>query len=232
MTSNSRNPSKRCRFAENLISWHLTNNASFPWREEKDPYKILVSEILLRKTTRKQVKEIFPHFFQVYPSFSALADAHLVEIDEVIHPLGMEHRRARLLKELASQIVSECGGAVPTTEEDLLALPGVGRYVANAVLCFAGGKDAPLVDTNVIRVIQRVFSFKAKRKRVRSDPEVWEFVSSLIPLGKGKEFNLAILDFAAAVCTSRSPKCGSCPNNTMCDYYAGKEKSEDGRRFL
>jgi A/G-specific adenine glycosylase len=225
------NPSKRCRFAENLIFWHRTNNASFPWREEKDPYKILVSEILLRKTTRKQVKEIFPCFFQKYPRFSVLAEAPLVEIDEAIRPLGMEHKRAQLLKELAGRIMSERGGAVPTTEKDLLALPGVGRYAANAVLCFAGGKDAPLVDTNAIRVIQRVFSFKAKKKRARTDPEVWEFVSSLVPPGKGRVFNLALLDFAAAVCMSRNPKCGSCPNDAICDYYSKLGKSEDGRRY-
>ena len=220
MISNGMNLSKRSKFSENLISWHRTNKASFPWREEKDPYKILVSEILLRKTTRKQVKEIFPRFFQKYPNFSVLADTPLVEIDKTIRPLGMEHKRAQLLKELAGRIVSEHGGVVPTTEKDLLELPGVGKYAANAVLCFAGSKDVPLVDTNAIRVIQRVFSFKAKKKRARTDPEVWEFVSSLIPPGNGRVFNLAILDFAAAVCMPRNPKCSSCPNNAICDYYS------------
>jgi A/G-specific adenine glycosylase len=220
MTPDGMNPSKRCKFAENLISWHRTNKASFPWREEKDPYKILVSELLLRKTTRKQVKEIFPRFFQKYPDLSVLANAPLAEIDKTIRPLGMEHKRAQLLKELAECIVSERGGAVPTTEKDLLALPGVGRYAANAVLCFAGCKDVPLVDTNAIRVIQRVFSFKAKKERARTDPEVWEFVLSLIPPGKGRVFNLALLDFAAAVCIPRNPKCSTCPNDATCDYYS------------
>jgi len=221
MAPHNTTPSKSRRFAENLISWHRTNSASFPWREAKDPYKILVSEMLLRKTTRKQVKEIFPFFFQKYSSFSALADSPHREIEEMIRPLGMEHKRAQLLKELADRIVLEHGGAVPTTEEALLMLPGVGRYAANAVLCFVAGRNVPLVDTNAIRVVQRVFSLKPKKKRARTDPEVWEFVSRLIPRGKGREFNLAILDFASAVCTARNPKCSSCPNNEICDYCDG-----------
>jgi len=92
-------------------------------------------------------------------------------------------------------------------------------YAANAVLCFATGKDLPLVDTNVIRVVQRVFSLKSPKKRPRTDPQVWIFVSKLVPAGKAAEFNLAVLDFASAVCTSRNPDHAHCPIRDICDYY-------------
>jgi len=209
---------KEWEFSSRLLEWHTRHKADFPWRETKDLYIILVSEMLLRKTNRKQVKEIFAGFFQKYPSISVLADAPPEEIEKVIRSLGMEHKRAQLLKEVTFRIVSEHGGAVPTTEEELLALPGVGRYATNAVLCFGVGRDVPLVDTNAIRVMQRVFSLKAKKKRARTDPEVWKFASSLILQGKGREFNLAILDFAAAICTQVNPKCRSCPINEICNY--------------
>jgi A/G-specific adenine glycosylase len=210
--------SKEWKFSSRLLKWRTDHRADFPWRKTHDLYKILVSEMLLRKTTRRQVREIFTQFFQKYPFVLALADARPEEIEEIIRPLGMEHKRAQLLKDMAFRIVSEYGGAVPTTEEELLALPGVGIYATNAVLCFGVGMDVPLVDTNAIRVMQRVFSLEAKKKRARTDPEMWKAVGKLIPRGKARDFNLAMLDFAASVCLPKNPKCPMCQLLDVCDY--------------
>jgi A/G-specific adenine glycosylase len=130
----------------------------------------------------------------------------------------MENTRARLLKAVAESIVAS-GEEIPLDKKRLVQLPGVGEYVANAVLCFSMGADVPLVDTNAIRVVQRVFSFKSRKARPREDKAIWDFVSSLIPAKKGRLFNMALLDFGRLVCTNRNPQCPTCEVNSICDYY-------------
>ena len=190
----------------------------FPWRQTNDPFKILVSELFLRKTARKQVSRLYEQFFSMYPTFEALHKADTKSIEMVIRPLGMEHIRAVALKEIAEVILSAHDGSVPCQREQLLGLPHIGPYITNAVLCFAFGKDAPLLDTNVVRVTSRIFSLRSKKKRVREDPEMWEAVQVMIPKGEGRDFNLAILDFAFSICTAKNPKCSICPMLNICEY--------------
>lgn len=205
-------------FAKKLLIWHRENALKFPWRETKDPYKILLAEILLRKTTRGQVKELFEELIRRYPNPEKLASAGIKELEKIIEPLGMQKKRALLLIKLAKTIVENYRGSVPEERNELLKLPGVGPYSANAVLCFAYGKQLPLVDTNVIRVVERVFQIKSRKARARTDPMIWSFVEKLIPKGKAREFNLAMLDFANLVCTPRNPKCYACPIKEICLY--------------
>lgn len=211
---------KQAGFAKKLLQWRKENNldSEFPWRNTQDPYKILVCEILLRKTTRKQVREVFAKFFAKYPDVQTLASATSKLIEDTIRPLGMEHKRATSLKKLAEVVVKEHGSKIPCNSDQLLKLPGVGLYATNAVLCFAYGKNLPLVDTNVVRVITRVFSFKSVKKRARTDPAIWESVSKMIPKGKARDFNLGILDFAPSVCMPRNPECVKCVMNSLCGY--------------
>jgi A/G-specific adenine glycosylase len=215
---------KESEFASRLLMWYVHNKADFPWRRTTDPYKILISEILLRKTTRNQVNHIFNHFFAEFPTVEVLASAAEKFIEEVITPLGMEHKRASALKKLAKTIVDNQGGKIPSEREQLTGLPHVGPYTANAVMCLAYGQDYPLLDTNVVRVITRVFSFKSSKKRPRDDPRMWHFVSSLLPLGKAKDFNLAILDIAASICHPKNPDCQICPLVGICDYGIARIK--------
>ena len=216
---------KEFTFARKLLAWYKKNACRFPWRETKDPYKILLAEILLRKTTRNQVKEIFEKLLERYPTLEKLAFAEVKELEGFIKPLGMQKKRARLLKKLAKCIVENYGGSVPEDRHELLKLPGVGVYSANAVLCLAYGKQVPLVDTNVIRVVERVFQIKSEKARARTDPMVWSFVEKLIPKGRAREFNLALLDFANLVCTSRLPRCSICPLREIC-LHSTKTKSQ------
>lgn len=157
-------------------------------------------------------------FLEKYPSPQALANTATRELQTLLRPLGMEHKRANLLKKLGAELAEKHNGKIPSQPEKLLELPGVGRYAANAVLCFAYGQDVAIVDTNVVRVAVRFFGFKSSRARPKDDPSLWSFVESIIPPGRGKEFNLAILDFGSMVCTARSPRCRECVVRDLCQH--------------
>jgi A/G-specific adenine glycosylase len=206
-------------FAQQLLKWFSKNRRSFPWRETSDPYKVLIAEVFLRKTDAGKVLGIYEHFVRRYPGFEALINADRRELEDFLRPLGLYRRKAKELMDLARIAATKHRGKVPHSREELLELPGVGDYIANAVLCFAFAKTVPLVDTNVIRVVTRVFSFKPKTKRARDDPEIWRDVRKIMPKGKARDFNLAMLDLAATTCLPRKPMCRICPVIPSCDYY-------------
>jgi len=219
---------KKDKFAEEMVLFYKRRGRRFPWRSTRDPYVVLVSEIMLRKTTAQQVSALFEKFFSKYPSPESLAKAGVDELKEILKPLGMERIRAEQLKKLAKILVEEYGGQVPTAVKDLLRLPGVGRYTAGAVACLAYGEDEPMVDTNAVRVVTRYFGFKSARKRPRDDPKLWEFVKSLIIPEKCREFNLGLLDFASSICRTKKPKCGGCSLRGHCSYYRARQ--EEGHK--
>jgi len=206
-------------FAQQLLKWFRKNRRGFPWRETSDPYKVLIAEILLRKTDAMKVLSIYEHFIRRYPDFEALVNADAKQLEDSLRPLGLYRRKAKELKDLAQIVKTKHQGEVPHSREDLLGLPGVGDYIANAVLCFVFAKTVPLLDTNVIRVVTRVFSYKPKKKRARDDPEMWRNIEQIVPKGEARDFNLSMLDLAAAICLPRKPKCAICPVFSSCDYY-------------
>jgi len=190
--------SKR-KISYQLLKWYDKNKRSYPWRSSKiNSYKILVTEILLRKTTREQVKNIFPIFFKKFPSVRSLSLAKKRDIEKVITPLGMERMRSKLLKEVSRMIVEEHSGRVPLNKSDLLTLPGVGDYIANATLLFAKKEKVSLVDTNAKRVVERIFY--GSENDIRINKQTYALVDSLLPQKRFVEFNLSLLDFAALVC--------------------------------
>lgn len=205
-------------FASRLLSWHRKYAFRFPWRETRNPYKILIAEVLLRKTTRSQVNGIFEKFIKKYPTPQSLASAKISSLEKILEPLGMQKKRSGLLIKLGKCIVNKHSGRVPKNLNELRKIPGVGLYTSNAVLCLVYNKHLPLVDTNTIRVIERVFQIKSRKARARTDPELWSFAESLIPEGKARKVNLAIIDFANLVCTQKSPKCSTCLLTDMCMY--------------
>jgi A/G-specific adenine glycosylase len=207
------------KFAQLLLEWFSENRRDFPWRETSDPYKVLMAEIFLRKTDAGKVLGIYEHFIRKYSSLEALNNADESELEDFLRPLGLYRRRAKELLDLAQIVMTKHRGEVPHSREELLRLPGVGEYIANAVLCFAFDQTVPLLDTNVVRVVTRVFSFRPRRKRARDDPEMWRDVKQIVPKGKARDFNLAVLDLAATTCLSRKPKCAICPVTSLCDYY-------------
>lgn len=209
---------KVAAFRDRLLAWYPRGRRRFSWRErQRNAYQTLVAEMMLRKTDAAKVERVYGAFLERYPTPRELAEADEAELRVAIQPLGIADR-ARLLRLTAQTLLREHKGKVPASAEALRRLPGVGRYTSNAVLCFAYRGDVPLLDTNVIRVIERVFGVRSSKPRAREDPELWEFAARLVPPGKAVTYNRAVLDFAAAVCTASAPKCSTCPLLPTCDY--------------
>ena len=211
-------PSKKKIFVSELIRWGSVNRRDFPWRRTTNPFHVLVAEVMLQRTNARQVEPAYHRFIDQYPSPKDLAEARLEDVAKDLQPLGLAYRASRL-KQMANIIVAKLGGEVPSREEELLQLPGVGKYVASAVRCFAFEKDVPIVDANVLRVMKRVFSIKTP-KESHKKPEMWNLMAAMIPKKKAREFNLSILDFAGLICTSRNPVHETCPLRDICDFYA------------
>jgi A/G-specific adenine glycosylase len=208
-------------FQESLLDWYERNRRAYIWREYSDPYKILVSEIMLQKTNADRVAQIYPQFMQRFPDTIALARSEVEELKLILKPLGLDYRAARL-KDMAQRLVAEYGGEVPVSEETLLALPGVGQYIANAVLCFAYSNRVPLVDINVVRLYERVFSLRFDKKRAREDPKIWEFATEMMPMNGFRKYNRALIDFGAKICMSKNPRCAKCTVSFICNYSSGQ----------
>lgn len=207
-------------FVKRILEWYKDNNRNYLfWRRTNNPYYVLVAEMMLQKTTVKQVQNLIESFLDRFPTPKALADASIEEIRELITPLGMEHKRAVRYKKWAEIVVEKYGGQIPDSEKELLSLPGVGQYMANGVLCLAFGKDVPLVDTNIVRILERVFDIKSDKARARADKKFWDFVRRITPPGKSRDLNLALLDHGALVCTAKNPKCLICSINKICVAY-------------
>lgn len=206
-------------FTKKLCLHYRTYNRNFPWRETKNPFHILVSEIMLQKTDVQKVLKIFPKFITKYSSPHILSNAAVRLLRKDLFLLGI-HDRAKRLKETAKILIDRFNGLVPKEKDKLLALKGVGDYIANAVLCFAFNKDVPIVDANVIRIFERFFSLKSNKPRSRTDKIIWQFAENLIPKENAKRYNRALLDFAAIICTARKPSCLRCPLSRRCDYFA------------
>jgi len=205
-------------FINPLIEWFESNKRDFSWRRPGlSPFQLLMAEIMLQKTGANQVENLFTEFIKKYPDASSILSMKDEELEEFLHPLGLFKRRARDIKKTA-QLILEKDNVVPNTRKELMELPGVGNYIANAVLCFAFKKPVPIVDANVGRVMRRFFSFPVKSAPSR-DKSLLERMGEILPEKKARDFNLALLDFAALVCLPRKPRCDECPISGSCDYF-------------
>jgi len=204
------------QFSEGLLKWFRENARKFPWRTEKDPYKILISEKLLQQTDTGHVMKVYSEFFKKYPSFEALAASEEDDIAKAIRPLGFWRQRARQFKIMAQEILTKYKGKIPEEKSELLSILGIGKYVANAVLCFAFNKDEAIVDVNIRRLAHRLFYWA---KALPKDEDIERLMRSLITKGDAKEFNWALIDFATIIC-KRKPKCSICFVKDLCVYYA------------
>lgn len=201
-------------FRERLLDWADDNLRSFPWRDDPAPYEVLVAELLLTQTPARRVARIYPDFLEAHPSPSALASADRDELADWLQPLGFHNRRAEALVKIGERLEAEC---VPRDEDALTDLPYVGRYGANATLCFGFGERRPIVDANVVRIYNRVFGTDF---RDVEDDGAWTFATEMLPDREVEAYNLALVDFGAIVCTAQTPACEGCPMNKFCNYYA------------
>lgn len=212
-------PSARDRqaFRRRLLAWYGENGRDLPWRHADDPYHILVSEIMLQQTQVDRVLPKFREWLEKYPSLAALAAAPVDEVVETWYPLGY-NIRPRRLHSIAREAVASYGGRLPRDEETLLSFKGIGEYTAGAIRSFAFGQRAAILDTNVARVLRRVFAVVATTPASpsRARRRLWAISRALVPRKRVFDFNQALMDLGATVCVARKPKCLLCPMASIC----------------
>lgn len=196
-----------------LLKWAETVDRDLPWRTSRDPWLVLVSEVMSQQTQIERVVPKWLDFVDRFPTPVALAGAPVGDVISLWVGLGY-NRRARMLHECASMIVERHGGTVPESLDDLVGLPGIGPYTARAVLAFAFERDVAVVDTNVGRILARLTG------QVLTGRSAQELADQMVPDGQGWEWNRAVLDFGASVCTKATPACGSCPLHEHCCWRA------------
>jgi len=197
--------------AEKILCWFRQYGRKFPWRETKDQYKILISEVLLQKTRAETVGKFYERFLEKYPTFEKLGGSEVSEVESFIKPLGLAYRARRLVT-IAKEIQTTYGGSIPNSIDKLLNLHGVGYYMAQAVLCFAFDQPIPLVDVNVMRILGRAFG-------IGSETEARKILTIMLPRDHFKDFNWALIDVGAAICTPRNPRHHECPIDHICKKY-------------
>src|SRR5262245_22655277 len=209
-----------------LLAWYGRHRRTLPWRGVRDPYAVLVSEIMLQQTQVARVLEYYPRFLAAYPTLEDLAAAPPAAVREQWDGLGY-YARARNLYAAARCVVDDLGGAFPRRPEELRRLPGIGRYTAGAVASLAFGADEPAVDTNATRVLTRVFAI---RRRPGRDRRLWALAAALVPRGRSADWNQALMDLGATVCPARAPRCPACPVRPQCAYARRSARPRARRR--
>ena len=198
-----------------LIPWFEENGRDLPWRRTRDPWRVLVSEVMLQQIQVKRAIPFYGRFLERFPTVETLAEAPLSDAIRAWGDLG-RYRRVVSLHRTASLIVEEHGGEVPSDPEALLRLPGVGPYTAGAVACFAFERDAAFFDTNMHRVLHRVFFGPDVPKAAAKPKAVMELAGQMVPRGGGWAWNQAVMEFGALRCTARKPGCQGCPLAEYC----------------
>jgi A/G-specific adenine glycosylase len=210
-------PPDRRRFRQRLLTWYKRHGRDLPWRKTDDPYHILVSEIMLQQTQVDRVLPKYAEWLEKYPSLDALASAPEADVTETWRPLGYNIRPKRL-QSIARESVARYDGKLPADEETLLSFKGIGQYTAGAIRSFAFRERAAIVDTNVARVLFRVFIGKGDQKSHAMTKHLWSVSSAVLPRDVF-DFNQALMDFGAMVCSARNPKCLVCPMSKGCKSF-------------
>jgi A/G-specific adenine glycosylase len=208
-------PAWRERVRGELVAWFEGAGRKLPWREDRDPYRILVSEMMLVQTTVTAVVPFFARFLARFPTVDSLAMADEAEVLKAWEGLGY-YRRARQLQAAARAVVTDHGGVFPDDLEAIRALPGVGRYIAGALLSFAFDRPSPIVEANTQRVLARWLAWGENLKTTRSQARLWEAAARLVPGVAPGTFNQAFMELGALVCVPRKPLCLACPVANEC----------------
>jgi A/G-specific adenine glycosylase len=203
-----------------LLRWYEKSHRQLPWRAEvPDPYHVLVSEFMLQQTQVATVIPYFERFLSAFPTLSDLAEAKEQAVLCLWQGLGY-YSRGRNLLAAAKKIVAEFGGRVPSDAAELIMLPGVGRYTAGAIASIAYGKRTPILDGNVARVLCRLNAVREDPRDREVSARLWKRAEEILPANRVGEFNSALMELGAMVCTPRIPKCGECPVRKECRAFA------------
>jgi A/G-specific adenine glycosylase len=210
-------PARR-RFRKRLLTWYRQHGRALPWRVTGDPYRILVSEVMLQQTQVDRVLPKYHEWLDRYPSLDALARAPEEDVVRTWYPLGY-NIRPRRLQSIAREAVARYDGKLPSDEATLRSFKGIGAYTAGALLSFAFGQRAAILDTNVARVLFRVFvggGGEGVPKSHAMRQRLWDLSRAVLPRRDVFNFNQALMDMGALICTARKPRCLVCPMQTMC----------------
>ena len=209
-----------------LLRWFDANGRTFPWRSEPTPYRVWVSEIMLQQTTTHTVEGYFARFLERFPNAAALAEADEATVLKYWEGLGY-YRRARSLRAAALQVVERFGGDVPERFEDVLSLPGVGRYCAGAILSFGFDRRAPILEANTTRLHARLLGLRLETTTSTAQKILWRAAEDWLPLDVGesrkpnvyRRLNGALIDLGRLVCSPTAPKCDACPLTAFCESW-------------
>lgn len=204
------------RFRTGLLEWADDNLREFPWRDTSDPYEVLVAEVLLQKTLAAKVPAVYREFLDRFPNLRDLSKADADEIADLLEPLGFQNQRAKALVDIGDEFADE---GVPTDQEALSEPRYIGPYATNAVLCFAFDLRRAVVDANVVRIYNRAFGFDFSAQQNAA----WELAQWMLPEKDYQRFNLALVDYGAAVCISGEPRCEECFFTDDCEYFASQK---------
>ena len=211
-------PADRRRFRQRLLTWYGRHGRDLPWRKTDDPYHILVSEIMLQQTQVDRVLPKYAEWLDKYPSMEVLAAAPEKDVTTTWYPLGYNIRPKRL-QSIARESVAKYGGRLPQDEATLLSFKGIGAYTAGAIRSFAFRERAAILDTNVARVLFRVFVAKGDPKNHAMKQHLWKLSETVMPYRQVFDFNQALMDLGAMICVARNPKCLVCPMAKGCRSY-------------
>ncbi len=219
-------PGLRQQFRRRLLRWYDRNGRDLPWRKAAAPYHILVSEVMLQQTQVDRVLPKYAEWLQKYPTLATLAEASEEDVVRAWYPLGY-NIRPRRLHAIAREAVARFGGELPSDPETLQSFKGIGPYTAGAIRSFAFGQRAAILDTNVARVLCRAFVGRGDPKAHAMKRRLWRVSEAMVPVRRVFDFNQAIMDLGAMVCTARKPKCLVCPMSGICRAFPYNPEHEE-----
>ncbi len=203
-------------FSKTLLNWYAVNKRSLPWRDQSNPYWIWVSEIMAQQTRLETVIPYFHRWIEKFPSIEKLANGTDQEVLNLWEGLGY-YSRGRNLHKAAKMVEKDFSGKLPEDIKSLRTLPGIGPYTAGAIASLAFGRDEPVVDGNVKRVISRVFNVSEEVNTPRGEKLIWKIAKENLPSGKAGDYNQGLMDLGATICLPRNPTCNSCPISKYCE---------------
>jgi A/G-specific adenine glycosylase len=202
---------------KDLLQWWHIAKREFPWRETRDPYKLIIAEVLLHRTRAEQVVPLYIMFIRRFPDVFALSRSTPDELSKMLHSGGL-HWRWKLLHAMSQEIVTKLNGEIPSNFDSLVSLPGISHYIASAVRCFAFGYPDVLLDTNTVRIAGRVFGLKVTDSSRRSR-SFRNLLQGWLDVQHPQEFNFALIDLAAKVCTPKAPEHEECCLQQYCSSF-------------
>jgi A/G-specific adenine glycosylase len=202
-------------FPRRVLDWYAIHARDLPWRSRNDPYAVWVAEIMLQQTRVETVIPYYERWMERFPGVEDLAKAELQEVLQLWEGLGY-YGRARNLHEAARLVLERYGGKLPKSRRELQNLPGIGAYTSAAIASIAFGADEPALDGNIRRVMARVFDLDLPASAPEGRATLLAWLEEHLPPGRAGDFNQALMDLGAQICTPRQPKCGQCPLNGLC----------------